>query len=536
VSAPELSRRQALRLLGGGALAAAGAAAGLTVGCAALPTSTPDPRLLPSTARRPNPFTVPLPRLATLKPVRTDATTDYYELPLRVAEQEILPGLRTPIWGYDGQFPGPTIEARSGRRIVVRQRNDLPVPAVTHLHGGRTPPASDGYPTDLLLPAQGGFASPVSHMADERADVVRGVRTYEYPLDQRAATLWYHDHRMDFTGPAVWRGLAGFCVVRDDEEDALPLPRGDKDVPLLISDRSFDEDGALLYPALDGEFRDQPGVMQAYGGGVLGDIILVNGAPWPELEVSRCRYRFRILNASNARRYVLQLAPRGRDGAELGSDELRGESQFVQIGTDGGLLERPWSRAEIALASGERADVLIDFAAYPVGATVVLANVVGDGSAGQVMRFRVTGDEPDDSAIPSRLSQFERLDPARARVTRTFRFESGEVHGHTGWRINGQPFDPARMDARPRLGATEIWRLTTDAAHPIHLHLAHFQVLSIDGERVEAPLAWKDTLDLGAVQTAEIAVRFDGYRGRYVFHCHNLEHEDMAMMANFEVV
>ncbi|MEQ7123971.1 multicopper oxidase family protein [Actinopolymorpha sp. B11F2] len=538
MTAPGLSRRQALRLLGGGALAAASATAGLTAaaGCAALPTNTPDPRLLPSDAPLPRPFATPLPRVATLEPVRTDATTDYYDLPLRVAEQEIIPGLRTPIWGYAGQFPGPTIEARSGRRIVVRQRNDLPVPAVTHLHGGRTPPASDGYPTDLLLPARGGFASHASHMTDERADVVRGVRRYEYPLDQRAATLWYHDHRMDFTGPAVWRGLAGFCVVRDDEEDALPLPRGDKDVPLLISDRSFAEDGTLLYPALDAEVREQPGVMKAYGGGVLGDVVLVNGAPWPELEVSRSRYRFRVLNASNARRYVLRLAPRSRDGAELGSDELRGEARIVQIGTDGGLLERPWPRTEIALASGERADVIIDFSAYPIGATVVLANVAGDGPAGQVMRFRVTGEEADDTAVPSRLSQVERLDPARARVTRDFRFESGEVHGHTGWRINGKPFDPARMDARPRLGATEIWRLTTDAAHPIHLHLAHFQVLSIDGERAEDPVAWKDTVDLGAVQTAEIAVRFGGYRGRYAFHCHNLEHEDMAMMANFEVI
>ncbi|MGH3487208.1 MAG: multicopper oxidase family protein [Actinopolymorphaceae bacterium] len=538
MTAHGLTRRQALRLLGGGALAAVGATAGLSTaaGCAALPTRTPDPRLLPSAAQLPEPFTVPLPRVAALRSVRTDGTTDYYDLPLRVAEQEILPGLRTSIWGYAGQFPGPTIEARSGRRIVVRQRNDLPVPAVTHLHGGRTPPASDGYPTDLLLPARGGSPVPASHMADDRAEVVRGVRTYEYPLDQRAATLWYHDHRMDFTGPAVWRGLAGFCVVRDDEEDALPLPRGDKEVPLLICDRSFAEDGTLVYPAQDPELRDRPGVREAYGGGVLGDVILVNGAPWPELEVSRTRYRFRILNASNARRYVLRLDPRTADGEDLGRDDLRGETRLIQIGTDGGLLERPWRRTEIALASGERADVVVDFAAYPAGTNVVLANAIGDGPTGQVMRFRVTGNERDHTAVPSRLSRIERLDPARAKATRDFRFESGEVHGHTGWRINGKPFDPARMDARPRLGSTEIWRLTTDAAHPIHLHLAHFQVLSIDGERTADPVGWKDTLDLGAIQTAEIAVRFGGYRGRYVFHCHNLEHEDMAMMANFEVV
>jgi spore coat protein A, manganese oxidase len=522
-----MSRREVLRLAG--AVGAGALVTGATVAAgSALPTGTPDARVLPSAARLPRPFQVPLPIPTVARPSRTDATTDYYDVALQVAEQEILPGLRTPVWGYAGQFPGPTLSARSGRRVVVRHRNDLPVPAVTHLHGGRTPAESDGYPTDLVLPTGGDFRP---HAHDPKAKVTRGTRVYDFPVDQRAATLWYHDHRMDYTGPAVWRGLAGFFLVRDDEEEALGLPAGDKDVPLMICDRSFAADGTLQYPALDRRLRDRPGVTDTYAGGVLGDVILVNGAPWPDLEVARTRYRLRLLNASNARRYALRLEPEPAAGA--GGTGSRAE--FVQIGTDGGLLERPVRRQTIVLAPGERADVVVDFAAYRTGGTIVLTNAEGEGGARQVMRFRVGRRERDESRIPSRLGRLERLDPARAKVTRSLRFESGRMEGHPGWKINGQPFDPTRVYARPRLGDTEIWRVTSDTAHPVHLHLAHFQVLSVDGDR-SPDLAWKDTLDLRAFQTAEIIARFDGYQGRYVFHCHNLEHEDMAMMGTFEVV
>ncbi len=524
MSARGMSRRDALRLAGGvgiGALVTAGAT---VAGGSVVPTGTPDARVLPSATPLPRPFQVSLPVPQVATPTRTDATTDYYDVPLKVAEQEILPGVRTPVWGYAGQFPGPTLEARSGRRVVVRHTNELPVPAVTHLHGGRTPADSDGYPTDLMLPTPGDFPQ---HMHDPLAKVTRGTRAYEFPVDQRGATLWYHDHRMDFTGPAVWRGLAGFFLVRDDEEQALPLPRGDKDVPLMLCDRSFAADGTMHYPALDGRLRDRPGVSDTYVGGVLGDVILVNGAPWPEFEVARTKYRLRLLNASNARRYALRL--------ERSHDGDRGTVDFVQIGTDGGLLERPQRRQSIVLAPGERADVVVDFAAYQTGSTILLANTAGQGGTGQVMRFRIGRRERDESTVPARLSRVERLDPARARVTRTLKFESGRMRGgHPGWKINGEPFDPSKVYARPRLGDTEIWRVTSDTAHPVHLHLAHFQVLSVDGDRVTEP-AWKDTLDLRAFQTAEIIARFDGYRGRYVFHCHNLEHEDMAMMGTFEV-
>jgi spore coat protein A, manganese oxidase len=190
--------------------------------------------LLPSKARLPDPFGVPLPVPPVLAPVRSDAVVDYYKVTQKAGKAEILPGLQTEVWGYDGIFPGPTIESRSGRKIVIRQHNGLPVPVSTHLHGGRTPPESDGYPTDLIMPKKTAHHHPMDGHGSMGIGSKDHCKDYGYPMEQRAATLWYHDHRMDFTGPQVWRGLAGFHINRDDEEDALPLPKGEKDIPLMI--------------------------------------------------------------------------------------------------------------------------------------------------------------------------------------------------------------------------------------------------------------------------------------------------------------
>lgn len=481
----------------------------------------PQPRLFPSRAPLPKPFQTPLPLLPVVQPSRTDSSTDYYELTAREAAVQILPGLTTRIWGYNGSFPGPTIEARTGRCTSVRLHNSLPVPIVNHLHGGHTPPESDGYPTDFILPA--GFAP--SHLPDALARIAREQRDYVYPNRQRAATLWYHDHRMDYTAPQVWRGLAGFYLLRDDEESQLPLPRGNKEIPLLICDRSFDSDGALQYPSLDPSLRkegEMQHVQHDYMGGVLGDVILVNGAPWPRLEVANTRYRFRVLNASNARRYELALDPSPANAPS-----------FVQIGSDGGLLASPVSHRTIQIAPAERFDLVVDFSKFPVGATITLLNQADTGPTGQIMQFHVARREPDNSAIPAQLSRIAFPDPAQAVATRVFNFA---YRGMDGWTINRKPYDPARMDAQPKLDSTEIWRLETDFTHPLHLHLVHFQVLSHSGRPGPYDAGWKDTIDLGPGQTANILVRFSGYRGRYVFHCHNLEHEDMSMMGNFEVI
>jgi FtsP/CotA-like multicopper oxidase with cupredoxin domain len=316
--------------------------------------------------------------------------------------------------------------------------------------------------------------------------------------------------------------LAGFHLVHDDEEDALHLPGGHRDIPVMIVDRSFDMDGRLHYPAVDPTLSHTPGVTAAYLNGVLGDVILVNGAPWPVLTVDRAHYRLRLLNASNARRYRLVLDPPPPGG--------RG---FVQIGSDGGLLARPITHDAIEIAPAERFDVVIDFARYPAGARVHLLNTLGTGGTAHVMRFDVSGPATtDDAPVPDTLSSIAPLAPRAAAITRDFLFQNHS--GDSGWTINGRTYDPARPLASPRLGQTEIWRFVTDLHHPIHLHLEQFQVLARDG-KTAGPYdrGWKDTIDLLPAQSAAIIVRFSDYAGRFVFHCHNLEHEDMAMMADF---
>ncbi|WP_255309408.1 multicopper oxidase family protein [Mycobacterium malmoense] len=442
----------------------------------------------------------------------TDAHTDTFEITQQVTQLRILPEMTTAAWTYNTSFPGPTIVSRSGRRTVVRHRNALPVPVVVHLHGGHTPADHDGYPTDFLLPDTG------EPFADDMArNSVVGQREYVYPMNQRAATLWYHDHRMGYTGSAVWRGLAGFHLVRDDEEDALPLPRGPRDIPLMIADRAFAADGSFRYPAAEGG-----GVTGEYMNGVLGDVILVNGAPWPVLHTDPARYRLRLLNASNARRYRLQLDPQPPGGSAL-----------VQIGSDGGLLARAVGHDFIDIAPAERFEVVVDFGRYPPGASVRLVNLLGAEGTAEVMRFDVVGtDRSDDSAIPERLSTSAAgLDRHRAVATRTFLFRQNRSGV---WTINDLPYRPGRALAHPTIGSTEIWRFITEFHHPVHVHLNSFRVLSRNNR---APGrfddGWKDTVDVRPAEAVEVLTRFTDYTGSYLLHCHNLEHEDMAMMADF---
>jgi spore coat protein A len=515
----EISRRRFLKM---GLMASSGLA--LPLGTLSIPMS----RLAASSSVRSpgvEPFTVPLPIPPILKPVRTAADTDYYEMTQRAGRQEILPGLKTEVWGYGGIFPGPTIEARSGRQVVIRQWNELPVPVSTHLHGGKTPPESDGYPTDLILPAKPGAPSRGDH-AHHGGEGHPGSKDYHYPNEQRAATLWYHDHRMDFTGPQVYKGLAGMYIVRDEVEDSLPLPRGEREVSLVIADRTFLEDGSLYYPSIDPSLTEEPGTLAPAINGMFGDTILVNGAPWPRLEVSNTRYRFRILNASNARFYDLALDPAPPGGMP-----------FVQIGSDGGLLEAPISHDRILTSPGERFDVVVDFSRYLVGQEVTLKNLEGEGRTKDVMRFVVARREKEENAVPERLApELDFPDPDEAEATRRFQFIAGGGWGGMST-INFRVFDPGRVDAKPRLGSTEVWDFHSDQNHPIHLHLVHFKVISRNGG-MPAPwdAGWKDTVLMRAGDDVRIAARFSGHRGKYVFHCHNLEHEDMMMMANFEVI
>jgi len=442
-------------------------------------------------------FDVPLKIPAVLEPSRRTATQDDYDIVQSEADQEILPGHVTKIWGYQGVFPGPTIRVRSGHAAVVHQTNRLSVHTVTHVHGGRTPADSDGFATDMVMPGE--------------------TRTYKYPNQQRASTLWYHDHAMDRTGENVYRGLAGFYIVEDDEELSLPLPKGDCDVPLVLQDRRFNMDGSLMYDTFGHE-------------GIQGDIMLVNGVPWPRMEVSTRKYRFRILNGSNARPFQLALS---------NGDPL------IVIGTDGGLLAEPVAVRNLPLAMAERAEVVVDFSRVPVGSKIFLMNTRERPERQQLMRFDVTHRESDNASVPSRLSDPGFLSRPASVNTRTWALQRSFSMRHGlppfVWTINGKHFDPDRSDAKVPLGEIELWRLRNEGAgqqlHPAHVHLAHFQIVERNGK---PPLAhekgWKDTVALEDGEEALVMIRFEQFRGRYMLHCHNLEHEDHAMMSRFDVV
>jgi FtsP/CotA-like multicopper oxidase with cupredoxin domain len=486
------SRRTFLKLTALGAAAALLPLAPTVATFSATPAA-PSPRVTQ--------FVLPLKLPPELRPTRVTETTDFYEVTQKEARVEILPGLETTIWGYEGMFPGPTFRARSGREVVVNQTNLLSEGTAVHLHGGVTAPDSDGYPTDLIAPA------------DRRA--------YVYSNEHPAATLWYHDHAMDRTGLHNYMGLAGFYLVEDDVEDRLPLPKGAFDVPLLLQDRRFAADGSLVFRPL-GDV-----------GMIDGDVLLVNGVPWPRFAVANRRYRFRILNGSNST--IFNVA-------------LDSGHPFAMIGTEGGLLPAPVQVPEVRVAMAERVEVVIDFAAYPIGTHVVLENRDGAGRMGQIMRFDVVRHEPDDSSVPATLRPFEALTEAMAVQTREWVFgprPTLTANPPVEWVINGREFDPNRIDATPVLGTVEIWRVVNQTLgfgaggmdHPVHVHLVNFLLLDRNGAK-PAPYeaGWKDTVLIPKGEEVRLIMRFAGHRGKYIMHCHNLEHEDSAMMTSFLVV
>ena len=435
------------------------------------------------------PFRVPLRIPPVLQPVRRTADCDYYVMTMRRARVEILPRKTTTIWGFDGRFPGPTMKVKKGRPVVVRRINRLGVPANAHLHGGKVAPAHDGHPTDLIEPGD--------------------RRKYVYWNDQDSATLWYHDHAHHHTSRNNYMGLSGLYIIEDEEEERdLNLPRGRFDIPLILQDRSFRRDGSF-------RFRDRHN-------NVVGDTLLVNGRPTPYFKVANRKYRFRILNAANSRGYELALS----SGEPL-----------VQIASDGGFLATPHMAATIPLWPSERAEVVIDFSKYAVGSQVVLVDKRDPVDPAQqipIMRFDVEREEPDDSSIPSTLRQIERFAPGLPDRRFDLTINSNEL-----WTIDHKPFNPRRIDARPRRGDTEIWefRNLTSVTHPMHIHLVKFQILERSDLAISGgELGWKDTVRVDPSRNVRVAMRFERFTGRYVFHCHNLAHENHSMMGQMKVV
>lgn len=390
-------------------------------------------------------------------------------------------GVMRQVWAYNGQFPGPTWIARRGETVATRLVNGLAEDTITHWHGLVVDFENDGGPTLHVHPG--------------------GTYDYKFPIIQRASLNFYHPHTHMLTGKQVALGLSGAFIIRDDEEDDLRLPSGPYEVPLIIRDARFNSQGNMAY--------------NASGSGFSGQFPIVNGTLNPMLNVDRGMYRFRILNGANAR--VFRLA-------------LTNGAPFTVIGNDGGLIVTAANVAQIELGMGERVDVLVDFSALSSGQEVFLRCL----SAGwNLVKFVGTGSAGLAYTPKWPLSKIAAL-VGPTTPTRTFSFDGMN-------RINGLQYDMNRIDFQVPFGVTERWRFTSggNAPHPVHVHGASFQVVSRTGGRAQLfpwEAGWKDTVLLNDRETVDVLIRFDGYRGKYVIHCHLLEHEDMGMMSNFEVV
>jgi spore coat protein A, manganese oxidase len=458
-------------------------------------------RVLPPTSQNGQQFQVPLPIMPVLKPKSSDETTDYYEITQKKAQVQILAGQKTEIWGYNGLFPGPTIKGRVGRKTVVRIINQLPEATSTHLHGMQSLPEYDGYPEDLVQPSK--------------------FKDYLYP-NSRAATYWYHDHAMHKTAAHIYNGLSGFYILQDDVEDSLNLPSGEFDVALAIRDALFNPDNSLRYTAD-------------------GDTILVNGVPWPYMKVKNRKYRFRILNASTSTVYRL-----GLSSAE----------KFTVIGTDAGLMAEPVQTPNLVIAPGERYEIVIDFSEYPVGTQIVLNNLFGKVetqeqpgkvSFSNIMRFDVVqSPQKDNSVIPSRLRLHKNIRESEAVRTRNVSLNLQVNPLPPLWTLNNKSWNSSVFIAQPNLGDVEIWTFTnaannTSDYHVIHMHLVHFRILDRTRNGVTRPprpyeRGFKDSVFIAVGETVRVITQFTPNKGKYVIHCHVLEHEDHDMMTQFHVV
>jgi len=413
-----------------------------------------------------------------------------------VTSLSMQPGITTEAFAYNGQVPGPTLDVREGDHVIVHFRNDLPEPTTVHWHGIHLPFESDGSPFRPIKPGE----------------------THDYAFTVRpgtAGTYWYHPHPDHRTGFAIGKGLFGAIVVHAADD---PLPAMEEKL-LILSDNRFLHDGTI----------DFPDPASHHGGideenGREGPVLFVNGHVMPTLTIRSGEVqRWRVVNASAGRLFRLALPGH----------------TFLQVGSDGGLFEKPVELKDILLTTGERVELLVRGTDAP-GTKSVLQNLPYDRYAPQTRPadWQTTRDlltlqttsEPAATpiAIPAVLRKIIPLDTAKSTAVRTVVFGQGM--------INGKLMDMARVDVSTKVGATEIWEIENIVGmdHPFHLHGFQFQVLDRDG--VPEPYrAWKDMLNIPKHSTARIIVRYDDYPGKWMFHCHILDHEDHGMMGVLEV-
>jgi spore coat protein A len=518
-----LRRRAFLGLLGGGALAVL------------LPGSLRQKAL--ASLRAPANRALESSSFARRLPIPRELTGSEITIPIREAEVQLLPGQKTKMWTYGGTFPGPTIRRRSGQRTKVTFEHELPAKAeelTVHLHGGHSKSRFDGQP--------GGLTN--SHKRSLYCDIPRGLperksgngllirpgqsKTYVYDLEEdgapeRAAFQWYHDHRLDRVAKNVWHGLAGMWILDDNFERSLPLPTGERDIPLMVADRSLDQDNQLTDPFTA---RRPP------NDGVVGRYPLVNGAYLPHHDVAGQRYRLRLLNVSNFQAYDFALS----NGRPL-----------IQIASDSGLMPKPVRRNSVLLGPAERAEVIVDFAAS-ANETVELRSRPRRGPHhtrgvpvfnGPLMQFRVSGRVADSTRVPKRLRPLPKWTKhVSKKPDRKWEITIGGGF-RTTWLLNGRTFNPARSDAFPALNTTETWELVnkTSVSHMMHIHHNDWYMLSRNGH---PPKPWEDCLKetflLEPHDRVLVAGRFADHTGKFVIHCHMLDHEDHGLMGQFEVV
>ncbi|KAI5776508.1 Cupredoxin [Geopyxis carbonaria] len=432
----------------------------------------------------------------------TGETFDFYEIKIQDFTTQVYPNLpATAVQGYNAQIPGPLFRVTAGGpRSVVRFINQVANPASIHLHGSPSRPPFDGWAEDTIENGQ--------------------YKDYVYP-NEAGRTLWYHDHAIGKTAINAFMGQAGCYFVTDPVQEAqFDLPQGEYDIPLVIADKIYKSDGQLQTPA--GETRNY-----------FGDIIHVNGVPWPFLDVEPRKYRFRILDASTSRSYKLTVESTA--GTKL---------PMIVVATDSGFAESSVSTDTLIIAIAERYEFIVDFSNF-AGQNVTMKNArdfsrnEDYANTDKVMQFNVgttVSSQAGNGPVPSALVDLD-FPPPKTTVDHQFKFE--RTNGE--WRINDIGFEDVtnRVLATPKQGEVEVWDLINGSggwAHPIHIHLIDFRVVSRNGRGVEPyEIGFKDTVFLDENEEVQVIARFHPWAGEYMFHCHNLIHEDHDMMAEFDV-
>ncbi|MBV1886682.1 MAG: multicopper oxidase domain-containing protein [Parvibaculaceae bacterium] len=440
-----------------------------------------------------------------------------YNLKMQKGISQFFANVETSTLGINGDYLGPTLRMVAGETVQMNVTNNIGDTSSMHWHGMHVPADQDGGPHQLI----------------KDGDQWRA----EYEVKQHASTFWYHSHVMGKTGLQVYHGLAGVIIVEDEEANGLGLPQnyGVDDIPLILQDRKFNDDGSFDYSL----------GMHEQMMGITGDTMLVNGTVHPYFEATSDSLRLRLLNASNSRIYEMKFSD---------------SRHFHQIASDGGLLEKPVKMTSLTLSPGERAEIIVDLSSgKPV--SLISRTPATEEFFGDMTQMREGGNEAFKlldiipsvqrkpvGKLPGSLARLEKVDERIAIKTRTFNLDMGTGFGMMLGRegnnmtINGKSMDMKRIDEVVKLGTSEIWHIVNPSfeAHPFHIHDVQFRILDRDGKPpIESETGLKDTVLIPSKESVRLLLSFRDYADPdtpYMYHCHNLEHEDAGMMGQFTVV